>query len=1509
MQSNLKEQDAVENKRLSTSTSISHSVANSASPSLISETSNNNSILSKSPSPPSLMSNNGNNGNPHHSKESRNDNDKSKFKKVLHKIFKTKKRSNNDSSSHTHQKKGNNLEKNIYGYPSTNGKSILNANTNLNKNANTVSTSQPASLYGLKTNQQNISKSNEGSNYMTTPNSSSSQLPLQLRRERLCKLPSLYTREEMERKLQNETANNICSEKLTAKEFAAEVGITIEREDDDDYYTSNSHIHHHSCSSCYSNSGIQSTYCSTKSYGPRLDMSIFEPPNKQSTETLNESSKSMVPEFTNKNSDISDNNVEVSLETFFDSKNESKESIEIVDAYTLKRVESNRSVSEQGENLKKVKSVVKPKVKKLSRFEIEVLNGNIPKSATMAQSKPPINNNTIFYQSPKKAHSTGSSYYLNATTTSLPNLTDLNKLLNKNGSGYHTNPSSPVRRGYGVSERSDNVYFNVGGPQSRITRKLSVPMNIPLEDKKLSIEEPKKSKLDIIIDNPEDENENDSDVPFSTSSLSPSTTSSSISPIHFEAHHQSSVNLSGLDLYNLNNTSSKNNSSTSRNMTTTIITPDINETSSLKKSSNNDLASGTESPTSSLNIPSAEELKNIWIDKTIGGNNVNHVNKYHITNFQTEISKADNTIHTTTASHIQDAMTNTESVVFPIQIIKTQGNNKCTTCINDSNILNTNFLYKNIDESNKEKKELLRKESGIDVRSNRLDDIKRNKSNLSVSAVIDECEEEVEDDKQSETRKGKTEESGASATTKTSEDSTSDSNVVQVIQKGRFTVVKEHHDYKHAIPHHYKFVIIRNPNSTMTSSSIDPTKNNELNLKHSHKETLSTIITPTTCSGLTSEQLQTLPPFNVSSPPDSPCSSQSPSLSTISIPHQQLANIAAASLSSNLNLTEGVAYTKTINSNGKSNESNKNEEHVFIVPTNDEKQNNLTCIHSFTSTTTPISSSLYFSTITPTRSNEANESMPTMGPTTTPINSLPYVSTVSRRYSTTSSPLLYSSTNGSPLLTSSNIVEKKRTPSTVNPQLYSRKQESISSSSHILSRESTKYSSKNPSTLISQSSIPNATYSNSKSTPAVNSESKPPLSPPFYPTLNSTVTLVNNNNQNVNHSTIRSEDLSLFTNYSDDTYIHNENESNIAKKNSTKLSEEKNYVNPIVHSETEIHNRDKEKIEIFKAQSVQYPIDIKPFNYSYESLDREMSSGSINVIDLDENNNNNEIPTNKYFCISKNSEKTNRKIVTNPNMSRGNNNLKRYSPTRSYDLVSHPLPNYERRDSYYDYEPSDASISYERKFSDIPLSQEPICMPLGNRHENGRRSPLKETSSILEGIESETGSTVTARRDSDKTTTTTSTITTEHHQAYPHHRHFFIVSNSEVDIPSTSSIRINNELHEEKDKSTTSTTNTRVVTSRQHRNFEITTQSNASRTPSLSTMKANSVSTSNLLNHIRTPSDSSNMSNQSRFIITRECSTQKIVNNEKSITSTPAPMTRRPSRFTVTVTRQSNNDN
>jgi hypothetical protein len=123
MQNNLIEKDVGENKRLSTATSISLSVATSASPSLLSETSNTNSLLSKSPT--SSISNFSNQNS---LKESKSD-DKKKFKKVFHKFFKSKifttgssghlhvphhRHKKNNSYSHSVNSDNGIYEKNVY---------------------------------------------------------------------------------------------------------------------------------------------------------------------------------------------------------------------------------------------------------------------------------------------------------------------------------------------------------------------------------------------------------------------------------------------------------------------------------------------------------------------------------------------------------------------------------------------------------------------------------------------------------------------------------------------------------------------------------------------------------------------------------------------------------------------------------------------------------------------------------------------------------------------------------------------------------------------------------------------------------------------------------------------------------------------------------------------------------------------------------------------------------------------------------------------------------------------------------------------------------------------------------------------------------------------------------------------------------------------------------------------------------------------------------------------------
>jgi len=1483
MQSNLMEKETVENKRLSTATSVSLSVATSASPSLLSETSYNNSIFSKSPTPSSI-SNYCNN----QIKETKSESEKKKLKHVLHKLFKSKIFIGN-GHPHGHHKKNSysqglndetsqslNDEAKIYKnliseYP-TNESIYSNTNVNVNKNANTVSTSQPASLFYVDK-QSGNTQSNIDNNYLTTPNALP-QYPMQLKEK--CKFPTYYSREELERKLQNETENNICSDKLTAKEFAAEVGI-IPIEEEDIGSDNSHHLHHTSALSFYSNNGIQNTYNSTKSYGPRLDMSMFEPPSKNSSEKSNESTKTIIPEFNKQSSsDTLNSNIGMSLETIFNSKDSENEIIEIVDVDSISKDSIKESSTDNIDTTEKTSTSVvmptrKPRTtKKLSRFEIEVLSGNTPKSAT---KKPTIcttglSNEFNHSHSAKKANSTGNAYYLNATS-SLPNLNDLNKILNKNGNGYHTTPSSPARRDYGLTpknERSDNVYFVCSNVQTRKPRRVSLSKHTS------GVKDDIKSKLQIIVDT-NDENDKSS-FPSSAS------TSSSSSPIHFEVKHPCPATSSKIDIYNLNNDCT----SKTRNMTTTIITPEVGDSNISRNSS-----SSSTSSTTPVNTPSAEELKNIWIDKTIGGN-PNHVNKYHITNFQTEISKADNTIHTTTTSHIKDAMTNTDSVVFPIQIIKTPFSGKCNSCINEK---------------------LVQKDE--EVRTGRLN-VRRTKSTLSKSTTIDE-ESNENNEKPDETIKSNNK----------SEDG---SNVVQVIQKGRFTVMKEHHDYKHAVPHHYKFVIIRNPSTTellpQTSASLssipsysyfDPTKND---LKHSHKETLSTIITPTSSSGLTIDQSSIILPSIVSSPPDSPCSSRSPTLSTISIPHQQLANIAAASLSSNLNMSEGIAYTTTIDSNCKACESSKNEEHVLIVPTKDEKQNNLTCIQSYTSTTTPISTSLYISTITPVQNSLNNNLIHNnIGPTTTPFNdeipsttttpsttssSTPLVTpsnTFSQEFSVRSSPILFnqlSSTSTSPLLTSTKVVEETKSLSSNHSQEFRLESPQIQNSSKELKPLITANIAGSLQPLI-----PNSAINNSSS--SILNESKQSISPPIYPTLNSTVTLVNN--QNINQNSILSEDLSIYTNYSDDTYIHNDIENKLSIKHCEEIN--KDNVKALLHSEVDLRGIKKERNEnnnnLRKVQSViQCSEQIKPsYNYSYDSLDHVVSSVSVlEPLEMEDEENGEKI--NKSYHISKlnpgsieiSNNKLDREIVTSPVLTRDVINKKKYFPTQSYDQVLDP--EVERKDSYYEYDQNEQNeCSIDRKYSDYSLvsSIEP-SLSLNNRNEF-ERTRAYSMSAMCSDI---CTNPIMASGSERETVRTTSTTATGEFPTHPHHHHhFFIISNSEADIPSSSQIKCSYDNINDGNCSTRT-----VISSRQHRKFDITTSSISSKAPSIATTNTkttNSCSTTSLFKHKRSPSNSSNQSSHSRFTIIRE-SSSKNVNNEKSPLSSNSSTIKKPSRFTVT---------
>jgi len=531
----------VENKRLST-TSVSLSVATSVSPSLLSETSNANSILSKSPTP-SSFSNYSNNGTKL--------DDKKKLKKVFHKFLnKTKLFNGSHSHSHSHSSHSKKssysqslndengiYENNVYGYPTPNsGKDITNTNANLNKNANTVSTSQPL-LYVDSKNSSNHSTITN--NYLTTPNNGSLsqiQLPKQLKdgNESLKSLSMYSSVKDLEEKLQNETEKNMCSEDFTAKEFAAEVGITIFEEDEDaDYYTNNTHSHYPSCSTC----GMQGTYCSSKSYGPRLDMSIFEPP----TEKVYDSNKTLNSKYNvEKSSETLSSQHKISLEAMFDNKEPSNESIEIVDLENVSKRDSNQKEEMNKKLLPKPNDETnlpsiparKYKGKKLSRFEVEVLSGNLPKSVTY---KPTINTNLSMNNmnnschSATRANSTPVNFNLNATY-SLPNLTDLNKL-SRNGNGYHTTPSSPARRDYGValnSERNDNVYFNVGG-SSYINNQTRKPRRVSISKHPQVLDDSKINKLKIIVDSADEKDQNN---PPSSAS-----TTSSSSPIHFEVNH------------------------------------------------------------------------------------------------------------------------------------------------------------------------------------------------------------------------------------------------------------------------------------------------------------------------------------------------------------------------------------------------------------------------------------------------------------------------------------------------------------------------------------------------------------------------------------------------------------------------------------------------------------------------------------------------------------------------------------------------------------------------------------------------------------------------------------------------------------------------------------------------------------------------------------------------------------------------------------------------------------
>jgi len=422
--------------------------------------------------------------------------------------------------------------------------------------------------------------------------------------------------------------------------------------------------------------------------------------------------------------------------------------------------------------------------------------------------------------------------------------------------------------------------------------------------------------------------------------------------------------------------------------------------------------------------------------------------------------------------------------------------------------------------------------------------------------------------------------------------------------------------------------------------------------------------------------------------------------------------------------------------------------------------------------------------------------------------------------------------------------------------------------------------------VSSQSLIPNS---------AMN-ESKLSVSPPIYPTLNSTVTLVNN--QNNNQNTILSEDLSIYTNYSDDTYIH-ENE----LKSAFKHGEDGNNVGfkPFQHSETDLKGKDKSEYitNLRKVQSVlQYSDHMKPYHYSsYDSLDRTDSNVSVlEPLEIEDEETGNIIskpyPMSKYQSEIGNN-RMEREVLTSPIITKDELGKKKYFPAQSFDQIIHPSE-MERKDSYYDYEPNEPPnlSSLERKFSDLSLaSSSDPSLNIGS-HGEFERTRAYSMSAMCPEIGTRNIMGLGSEKESSKTTSTTATGEYPTHP-HSHHHHFFVISTSEADMPSPAIVKFNSELIKD------SPCSTRTVISRQHRKFDITTTSISSKTPTPSvtstTKPKTSSSSTNLMKHRRTPSNSSNLSSHSRFTIIREPSS-KNVNNEK----VPLSATKRPSRFTVT---------
>jgi len=309
---------------------------------------------------------------------------------------------------------------------------------------------------------------------------------------------------------------------------------------------------------------------------------------------------------------------------------------------------------------------------------------------------------------------------------------------------------------------------------------------------------------------------------------------------------------------------------------------------------------------------------------------------------------------------------------------------------------------------------------------------------------------------------------------------------------------------------------------------------------------------------------------------------------------------------------------------------------------------------------------------------------------------------------------------------------------------------------------------------------------------------------------------------------------------------------------------------------------------------------MKPFNYSYDSLDHVVSS--VNVLEpLEIEDEENGEVVNKPYNIAKynpgsieiSNGKIDREVVTSPVFSKEVISKKKYFPTQSYDQVLNT--DVERKDSYYEYEQSEnGERTMERKYSDISLvsSIEP-SLSFSSRNEF-ERTRAYSMSAMLPEITRP----IVASGSEKETVRTTSTTANGGIPTHPHHHHhFFVISNSEADMPSSTQLKYNEELLKDGNCNTRT-----VISSRQHRKFDITTSSISSKAPSLATTATkttNSCSTTSLFKHKRSPSNSSNLSSHSRFTIIRE-SSSKNVNNDKSPLSSNSSTIKKQSRFTVT---------